>query len=66
MNCPECKNKLIIPDYAHINVDVYRKPQMIITECCSKMVWLHYSSGVKVGKYLGELTTDSWGNKLSC
>lgn len=61
MNCPHCKNKLKVPDYALNNADTYYQSCLVRTECCSGMVTVIPRRSYTIEPYKGDRTEDDWG-----
>lgn len=61
INCPECGNKLVLPDYARCNMESYHKSLNIKTDCCGKVVRATPHTIFTAQKT--DKTVDDWGDE---
>lgn len=65
MKCPICKKELVLPQYAWRNVENYRKPVLVVTECCESPIMLGPDMRYTAEEYIGTRTEDDWGMEIS-
>jgi hypothetical protein len=61
MICPHCKKDIKIPDRAYHNVEAYRDPVLVTTECCGQIINLWSHTSFYASAYDGKSEEDSWG-----
>jgi hypothetical protein len=64
MRCPNCNKELLIPSHAISNMTNYMNPVLVRAECCGKGMNLRPYMSYHAAKYIGDKTTDDWGDEF--
>lgn len=67
MVCPNCKNELIIPQRAYLNLIGYQEggSVLVATECCHIGFLIKRNFNYDLEPYIGEEKEDDWGFDLA-